>query len=284
MYLSRFIVIIKIMSKKIEKYMEIQGGLMAVTIAVSNQKGGVGKTTSAYVLATLLKDRGYRVLAVDMDPQGNLSFSMGADIDSSATVYDMLKGELKPRYAVCRSSLVDIIPANILLSGIELEFTGARREFLLKDALSSLESSYDYILIDSPPALGILTVNAFTAADYVLVPMLSDIFSLQGITQLDETVRRVKKYCNPDIRILGVFLTKHNPRTRFSREVVGTLQMVAEDLGMPVLDTYIRESVALREAQSVQQSVLEYAPGCNALKDYEKLMEELFQRGLQANG
>lgn len=257
---------------------------MAVTIAVSNQKGGVGKTTSAYVLATLLKDRGYRVLAVDMDPQGNLSFSMGADIDSSATVYDMLKGELKPRYAVCRSSLVDIIPSNILLSGIELEFTGARREFLLKDALSSLESSYDYILIDSPPALGILTVNAFTAADYVLVPMLSDIFSLQGITQLDETVRRVKKYCNPDIRILGVFLTKHNPRTRFSREVVGTLQMVAEDLGMPVLDTYIRESVALREAQSVQQSVLEYAPGCNALKDYEKLMEELFQRGLQANG
>lgn len=185
---------------------------MAVTIALSNQKGGVGKTTSAYVIATALKEMGYRVLAVDMDPQGNLSFSLGADTES-ATIYDVLKGELKPRYAVQKSTLVDVIPSNILLSSIELEFTGVRREFLLKEALDSLKGLYDYILIDSPPALGILTVNAFTAADYVLVPMLSDIFSLQGITQLEETIRRVRNYCNPDIQILGVFLTKHNPRT-----------------------------------------------------------------------
>ncbi len=121
---------------------------------------------------------------------------------------------------------MDIIPSNILLSGIELEFTGARREFLLKEALESLKSSYDYILIDSPPALGVLTVNAFTASDYVLVPMLSDIFSLQGITQLDETICRVRNYCNPRIQILGVFLTKHNPRTNFSKEVEGALRMV----------------------------------------------------------
>ena len=143
---------------------------------------------------------------------------------------------------------MDIIPSNILLSGIELEFTGARREFLLKEALESLKSSYDYILIDSPPALGVLTVNAFTASDYVLVPMLSDIFSLQGITQLDETICRVRNYCNPRIQILGVFLTKHNPRTNFSKEVEGALRMVAEDLDVPVLDTFIRDSVALREA------------------------------------
>ena len=145
---------------------------MSLTIVLSNQKGGVGKTTSAYVLSTALKEKGYKVLAVDMDPQGNLSFAMGADTES-ATIYDVLKGELKPRYAVQKSALVDIIPSNILLSGIELEFTGARREFLLKEALESLKSSYDYILIDSPPALGVLTVNAFTASDYVLVPMLS---------------------------------------------------------------------------------------------------------------
>ncbi|RGC23616.1 ParA family protein [Enterocloster aldenensis] len=256
---------------------------MAVTIALSNQKGGVGKTTSAYVIATALKEMGYRVLAVDMDPQGNLSFSLGADTES-ATIYDVLKGELKPRYAVQKSTLVDIIPSNILLSSIELEFTGVRREFLLTEALGSLKGLYDYILIDSPPALGILTVNAFTAADYVLVPMLSDIFSLQGITQLEETIRRVRNYCNPDIRILGVFLTKHNPRTRFSKEVEGTLRMVAEDLQMPVLETFIRESVALREAQSLQCSVLEYAPDCNAVRDYKSLIQELMQRGLKANG
>ena len=190
---------------------------MSLTIVLSNQKGGVGKTTSAYVLSTALKEKGYKVLAVDMDPQGNLSFAMGADTES-ATIYDVLKGELKPRYAVQKSALVDIIPSNILLSGIELEFTGARREFLLKEALESLKSSYDYILIDSPPALGVLTVNAFTASDYVLVPMLSDIFSLQGITQLDETICRVRNYCNPRIQILGVFLTKHNPRTNSAKK------------------------------------------------------------------
>ena len=223
-----------------------------------------------------------KVLAVDMDPQGNLSFAMGADTES-ATIYDVLKGELKPRYAVQKSALVDIIPSNILLSGIELEFTGARREFLLKEALESLKSSYDYILIDSPPALGVLTVNAFTASDYVLVPMLSDIFSLQGITQLDETICRVRNYCNPRIQILGVFLTKHNPRTNFSKEVEGALRMVAEDLDVPVLDTFIRDSVALREAQSLQRSVLEYAPECNAVQDYKKLIQELIQRGLKAD-
>lgn len=258
--------------------------IMAKTIILSNQKGGVGKTTSVYALATIFKARGYRVLAVDMDPQGNLSFSMGANPDGGATIYDVLKGELKPRYAVQKLTLVDLIPANILLSSIELEFTGAEREFLLKRALEPLKAEYDYIFIDSPPALGILTVNAFAAADYVLVPMLSDIFSLQGITQLDETIRRVKMYCNAEIQMLGIFLTKHNPRTRFSREVRGTVEMVAADLEIPFLDVYIRESVALREAQSLQRSILEYAPSSNAARDYENLAEELLVRGLGIDG
>ena len=110
--------------------------------------------------------------------------------------------------------------------------------------------------------------------------MMSDIFSLQGLTQLSETVSRVKNYCNPDLQILGVFLTKHNPKTRFSREVMGALDMIAQDLGIPVLDTFIRESVALREAQSIQQSVLDYAPACNAVLDYRTLADELQERGL----
>lgn len=253
---------------------------MAKIIVLSNQKGGVGKTTTANALAVSFRSRGFRVLAVDMDPQGNLSFSLGADAESSATIYDVLKGELKTRFAVQKAPLVDVIASNILLSSIELEFTGAQREYLLKNALAPLQSMYDYIFIDSPPALGILTVNAFTAADYVLVPMLSDIFSLQGITQLSETVERVRLSCNPSIQFLGIFLTKHNPRTRFSKEVKGTLEMIAEDLNIPVLDTYIRESIALREAQSLQQSILDYAPKSNAVIDYENLCEELIRRGL----
>ena len=253
---------------------------MAKTIVLSNQKGGVGKTTTANALAVGFKSRGFSVLAVDMDPQGNLSFSLGADAESSATFYDVLKGELKTRFAIQKAPLVDTISSNILLSSIELEFTGVQREFLLKNALAPIQSSYDYIFIDSPPALGILTVNAFAAADYVLVPMLSDIFSLQGITQLAETIERVKNYCNPAIQVLGIFLTKHNPRTRFSKEVKGTVDMIAEDLHIPALDTYIRESVSLREAQSLQQSVLEYAPKSNAVIDYESLIDELIGRGL----
>lgn len=253
---------------------------MAKTIVVSNQKGGVGKTTTTNALATSLKLQGYKVLAVDLDPQGNLSFSTGADTQSSATIYEVLKGELKTIYAIQKTALVDIIPANILLSSVELEFTGAQREYLLKNTLHPIEAQYDYILIDSPPALGILTVNAFTAADYVIVPMLSDIFSLQGITQLFETIDRVKQFCNPGIEVLGILLTKHNPRTRFSKEIKGTVEMISQNLQVPVFDTFIRESVALREAQSLQQSILDYAPKCNSVLDYQCLMEEILKKGL----
>ncbi len=253
---------------------------MAKTIVLSNQKGGVGKTTTANALALIFRERGYKVLAVDLDPQGNLSFSTGADTDGTATIYEVLKEEVKPRFAIQKTGLVDIIPSNILLSSIELEFTGTQREYLLQRALEPLQQVYDYIFIDSPPALGILTVNAFTASDFVLVPMMSDIFSLQGLTQLSETVSRVKNFCNPDLQILGVFLTKHNPKTRFSREVKRALNLLAQLFSIPVLDRFITESVARREAQSIQQSVLDYAPSCNAVQDYKTLTDELQERGL----
>lgn len=253
---------------------------MAKIIVFSNQKGGVGKTTTTNAVAVGLKNKGYKVLAIDLDPQSNLSFSVGADTSVSATIYDVLKGELKVQYAIQHLPMVDIIASNILLSSIELEFTGNQREFLLKNALQPLIMLYDYILIDTPPALGILTVNAFTAADYIIVPMLSDIFSLQGMTQLFETIERVRSYCNPAIEVLGMLLTRHNPRTRFSKEITGTVNMISQDIDIPLFQTFIRESVALKEAQSLQRSILEYAPKCNAVKDYEALVDEIERRGL----
>lgn len=253
---------------------------MAKVISVSNQKGGVGKTTTTCSIAAGLKKRGYRVLAIDLDPQGNLGFSVGADTETSATIYDVLKGEVKIQYAIQKPPAMDIIISSILLSGIELEFTNTGREFLLKEALKPVQDLYDYILLDTPPALGILTINAFTASDTIVVPMLSDIFSLQGIAQLYETVERVKKYCNPNISIAGILLTKFNPRTLLSREIRGTAELIAQDLHIRVFESFIRTSVAASEAQSVQKSLFDYAPRNNIARDYDKFIDEFLAKGV----
>lgn len=251
---------------------------MAKVISVSNQKGGVGKTTTTCSVAAGLKKRGFRVLAIDLDPQGNLGFSVGADTETSATIYDVLKSDVKVQYAIQRRPAMDVIISSILLSGIELEFTSTGREYLLREALKPVQDMYDYILLDTPPALGILTINAFTASDTVLVPMLPDIFSLQGIAQLYETVERVRGYCNPRLSIAGILLTRFNPRTLLGREVHGTAELIARDLHIRVFDTYIRSSVAVGESQSVQKSLFDYAPHGAITRDYDKFISEMLAK------
>ncbi len=253
---------------------------MSKVISVSNQKGGVGKTTTTCNLAAGLKKKGFRVLVIDLDPQGNLGFSIGAEVDTSATIYDVLKGDVKTQFAIQKTDTADLIPSSILLSGIELEFTNTGREFLLKESIKPIQDLYDYILLDTPPALGILTINAFTASDYIIVPMLSDIFSLQGIAQLYETVERVKKYCNAGLSIAGILLTKYNPRTHLGREIRGTAELIAQDLHIPVFESNIRNSVVASEAQSVQDNLLDYAPSSSIAKDYVAFTEELLSKGV----
>lgn len=255
---------------------------MAKIICVSNQKGGVGKTTTTNALALALKRRGYRVLAVDFDPQGNLSFGLKADNrpEMQNSVYYVMKGELKAVQAIRSTEYCDVIPANILLSGIELEFTGSGREYILRDALAGVHSMYDYILIDSPPALGILTVNAFTAADSVLMPVLSDLYSLQGIVQLYETLCKIKEHCNPELRAAGVLLTCCNPRQNTSKVIRETSEKITTSLGIPLLDTYIRRSSMITKAQILRKDIFAYAPKNAAAIDYAALTEELFQKGV----
>ncbi|WMJ24225.1 ParA family protein [Paludicola sp. MB14-C6] len=253
---------------------------MAKIIAFANQKGGVGKTTTTCAIAAGLKEKGNRVLCVDLDPQSNLSFSVGACSEDCATIYDVLKGDVKPLFAIQRAGVFDIISSNILLSGVELEFTQTGREYLLKEALATLTSKYDYILIDTPPALSILTVNAFTAANGIIIPMNADIFSLQGIAQLSETVDKVRNYCNPNLKLEGIVLTKFNKNTVLSKDILGTAQLIAQELHTHLFVSTIRSSVAIMEAQTNQQSIYEYAPNNNAVMDYKSLVEEMLSVGI----
>lgn len=253
---------------------------MSKVISISNQKGGVGKTTTTGAIASELKIKGFKVLCVDLDPQSNLSFSVGAETEDCPTIYDVLKGEAKTSFSIQKTPSFDIIASNILLSGIELEFTQTGREYLMKEALNSVKEKYDYIFIDTPPALSILTINAFTASDYIIIPMLADIFSLQGITQLSETIEKVKMYCNANLKIVGIVLTKFNKRTILSREIRGTAELIARELNTYLFNTTIRSSVAVMEAQTNQQNIHEYSPKNGATIDYVELVDELLERGI----
>ncbi|MDW5300108.1 MAG: AAA family ATPase [Sedimentibacter sp.] len=253
---------------------------MAKVISISNQKGGVGKTTTTGAIAAGFKLKGYKVLCVDLDPQSNLSFSSGAETEDCPTIYEILKGEAKITFSIQKVPSFDIISSNILLSGIELEFTQTGREFLLKEVLNAVKDKYDYIFIDTPPALSILTVNAFTASDYIIIPMIADIFSLQGIAQLSETIERVRKYCNANLKIEGIVLTKYSKRTILSKEIKSTAELIAEQLNTCIFNTTIRSSVAIMEAQTNQQDIYKYSPKNSATADYMDLVNELIERGI----
>lgn len=253
---------------------------MSKVISIITQKGGVGKTTIVNALASVLSKRGLRILTIDMDPQGNLSYSVGAETENSPTAYEVLTGDVDAQFSVQRCGMADIIPSNVLLSSVELEFTGYNREFLLANAIKTIKPLYDFVLIDSPPGLGILTVNALTASDYVIMPMLPDIFSLQGITMVYETIEHIQQSCNPKLRPLGILVNKFNRRSLLHREILGTAKMISESFGVPVFNTIIRNCNALSEAQSLQCDIHEYSKHCRGIKDFNMLANELKDRGL----
>ena len=244
-------------------------------IAVTNQKGGVGKTTTCAALTGVFRRAGKRVLAVDMDPQGNLSFSLGAE-DGGYTIHDALKGSCGIAAAIKHTRICDVISSDILLSGTELEITRNDREFLLKKLITPLRNIYDAIILDTPPALSILTINAYTAADDLIIPMTAEILSLQGITQLRETVLAVKKFYNKDLNVRGILLTRFDTGHTLSFEVAEMAQIVAEQLGTKVLDVRISSSISAAEAPAHQQTLIEYAPRCKAAREYTKLAKELY--------
>ena len=221
-------------------------------ISIANQKGGVGKTTTSYALTYGLMRRGYKVLGIDLDPQANFSFCFdGIKTNNVATVYEVLKKEVPIKKAIQISrDDVHILPSNILLSGADLDLNFTGKEYRLQEALSEIEDQYDYVIIDCPPSLSTLTINAFTASKDVIVPLGTDIFSLQGIGQLNDTIRTVQRYCNNKLKIAGFLITKWNSRSVLNNEIFNTIIEFGNKLNTIVFENKIRESVVIKEAQT----------------------------------
>lgn len=245
-------------------------------IAISNQKGGVGKSTSANALGAGLHAKGYRVLYVDMDAQGNLSYSMGA-INKALSSLEVLTGSASALEAITPTAQGDLIPASAALASADLILKDIGKEYRLREALEQVSDKYDYVILDCPPALGILTVNALTAADSVIIPTQADVFSLQGIGAMYQTIQTVRKYCNKDLSVKGLLVTRYNARAILSRDMSELLASTAAQLDTKVFKTPVRECIALKEAQAKQQSIFRYAAKSNAAEDYSALIDEILQ-------
>lgn len=246
-------------------------------IAVINQKGGVGKSTTALSLGAGLSLRGYKVLYADLDAQGNLSHTMKADT-SGLTALDVLTQQATASEVIQHTALGDIIPASPALAGADAVITATGKEYRLREALEPVKGSYDYIVIDTPPALGVLTINALTACHSAVIPAQADIYSLQGINQLYTTIDTVRKYCNPSLSIKGILLTRYSARSILSRELAEVIEQTAQRFNTQLFSTPIRETVAVREAQASQQDIYSYAPKSNAAADYTAFVAELLER------
>lgn len=252
---------------------------MGRIIAVANQKGGVGKSTTAINLSACLAEFGKKVLAVDMDPQGNTTSGFGVDKNSiNSTLYELLLGECTVNDCIISEVIenVSLIPSNMNLSGAEIELLGIdEREFILKKTMENVKSKYDFIIMDCPPSLSMLTVNAMTTANSILVPIQCEYYALEGLTQLIHTIDMVKSRLNPELVIEGVVFTMYDARTNLSLEVV---ENVKENLDQNIYKTIIPRNVRLAEAPSYGVPITLYDSKSTGAESYRLLAEEVINR------
>lgn len=247
---------------------------MSKVISISNHKGGVGKTTSAINIGAGLNKLGKKILLIDLDPQANLSQSLGI-IDQDINIYGALRGEYKIKPIQIVKGL-DIVPSTLDLSGAEVEMSGeAGREYILREVIEPIRSSYDYILIDSPPSLGLLTINSFTASDLVFIPLQAQYLALQGLAKLLEVVDKIKKRLNKDLKVGGVFITQYDSRKVLNRDVVATIEAHFKN---EVFKTKVRDNIALAEAPAQGVDIFRYNAKSYGAEDYLLLSKEIIKK------
>ena len=247
---------------------------MGRIIAIANQKGGVGKTTTAINLSSSLASMGKKVLSLDMDPQGNMTSGLGVDKDEvEKTVYDLIIGNAGVEECICKDALenIDVLPSNIDLSAAEIELIGVEnKEYILKNEIDKVKDEYDFIVIDCPPALSMLTINAMTTADSVIVPIQCEYYALEGLSQLIHTIELVKERLNPDLEIEGVVFTMYDARTNLSLQVVENQN---------IYKTIIPRNIRLAEAPSYGMPINLYDPKSTGAESYMMLAEEVINKG-----
>ena len=247
-------------------------------IAIANQKGGVGKTTTSHAMCAGLAQKGFKVLGIDMDPQGNFSAACGAENLDVSTIYELMRGDSDITDTIqSLKSGFDIIPSNIMLAGAEQELSQTGKEYRLKESIESVKKNYDFIIIDTPPSLGILTVNAFTAATDIIIPTTAGIFATTGINQLNITVRSVQKYCNAALKITGILFTRFNPRANISKQIKELTKQLSKYISAPIYKTYIRSAVAIEEAQANKMDIFNYAQKSTVSEDYKDFIDEFLK-------
>jgi chromosome partitioning protein len=228
-------------------------------------------------MAAILKQRKYKVLAIDFDPQGNLSDSINAITEDTVTIYEVLKEKASISEAIQQLSAFDIVPSDIVLASADQTLPQTEKEHQLKKVIEPIKSKYDFILIDTPPSLGILTVNAFTAANEVIIPTTASKFAAKGIKELYNTVQNVRKYCNADLKIGGILFTKFDQRMNNSKDIKILVGKISEALEIPLFKTFIRNRIAVDEAQLRSESILDFK-GCeDIIADYNKFINEFLE-------